>query len=109
LPFTIAEIRNVGLETQSFLRKVGETAQAAGEIVTSAFQGDFRPPGETLELAGRSAAQFADNPSVALRARILLHMNACGERANVLFSETQGIGEVRIARPRQVFARPHVV
>src|SRR5215813_255622 len=37
----------------------------------------------------RLSVSFLDNPSVALRARILLHMNAWGERANVRFSETQ--------------------
>lgn len=39
-----------------------------------------------------------DNPSIALRSRILKHMNAWGEQANVLFSETAGVGQVRIAR-----------
>lgn len=39
-----------------------------------------------------------DNPSTALRARVLLHMNAWGEAANVVFTETAGTGEVRIAR-----------
>lgn len=46
----------------------------------------------------RLSVSFLDNPSVALRSRILRHMNAWGEHTNVLFSETQGIGEVRIAR-----------
>lgn len=46
----------------------------------------------------RLSVSFFDNPSVALRARILRHMNAWGEHANVLFSETQGVGQVRIAR-----------
>jgi CHAT domain-containing protein len=46
----------------------------------------------------RLSVSFMDNPSGALRARILLHMNAWGESANVVFSETQGTGEVRIAR-----------
>ena len=41
---------------------------------------------------------FMDNPPSALRKRILLHMNAWGESANVVFSETQGTGQVRIAR-----------
>ena len=44
----------------------------------------------------RLSVSFIDNPSVALRSRILRHMNAWGEHANVLFSETQGTGEVRI-------------
>ena len=39
-----------------------------------------------------------DSPSAPLRARILKHMNAWGEAANVLFAETNGTGEVRIAR-----------
>src|SRR4030095_2004960 len=46
----------------------------------------------------RLSVSFIDNPSAALRSRILLHMNAWGEQANVLFTETQGVGEVRIAR-----------
>jgi hypothetical protein len=46
----------------------------------------------------RLSVSFMDNPSSQLRARILLHMNAWGEAANVVFSETQGIGQVRIAR-----------
>ncbi len=46
----------------------------------------------------RLSVSFLDRPSAALRSRILLHMNAWGEHANVLFSETQGVGEVRIAR-----------
>jgi CHAT domain len=46
----------------------------------------------------RLSVSFLDNPPVALRNRILRHMNAWGEQANVLFSETRGVGEVRIAR-----------
>lgn len=46
----------------------------------------------------RLSVSFMDKPSAALRSRLLLHMNAWGEHANVLFSETQGIGQVRIAR-----------
>src|SRR5215213_6907669 len=46
----------------------------------------------------RLSVSFLDSPSTALRARILQHMNAWGEHANVLFSETQGVGQVRIAR-----------
>lgn len=46
----------------------------------------------------RLSVSFLDNPSAALRSRILSHMNAWGEHANVQFSETRGVGEVRIAR-----------
>jgi hypothetical protein len=46
----------------------------------------------------RLSVSFIDNPSVALRSRILRHMNAWGSEANVLFTETEGVGEVRIAR-----------
>jgi len=46
----------------------------------------------------RLSVSFMDNPSTALRSRILKHMNAWGEHANVLFSETSGVGQVRIAR-----------
>src|SRR5687768_9843012 len=46
----------------------------------------------------RLSVSFLDNPSTALRGRILEHLNAWGEHANVLFSETNGTGEVRIAR-----------
>lgn len=46
----------------------------------------------------RLSVSFLDNPSRALRARILQHMNAWNKSANVLFSETQGTGQVRISR-----------
>ena len=46
----------------------------------------------------RLSVSFLDKPSPQLRARILLHMNAWGKHANVLFSETGGVGQVRIAR-----------
>lgn len=46
----------------------------------------------------RLSVSFLDNPSTALRARILKHMNAWGRHANVKFTETKGVGEVRIAR-----------
>ncbi len=46
----------------------------------------------------RLSVSFLDNPTVELRSRILLHMNAWGEHANVVFAETGGVGEVRIAR-----------
>ena len=46
----------------------------------------------------RLSVQFLDNPPRDLRARILRHMNAWKKTANVLFSETRGTGEVRIAR-----------
>ena len=42
--------------------------------------------------------QFLDNPSDALRKRLLLHMNAWGLHANVRFAETRGVGMVRVAR-----------
>jgi hypothetical protein len=46
----------------------------------------------------RLSVSFMDTPPQELRARILEHMNAWGKTANVVFSETQGAGEVRIAR-----------
>src|SRR5262245_13244923 len=46
----------------------------------------------------RLSVQFLDNPPKDLRTRILLHMNAWGKTANVLFTETRGTGKVRIAR-----------
>lgn len=46
----------------------------------------------------RLSVSFMDSPRQGLRTRILLHMNAWGEEANVVFSETEGTGEVRIAR-----------
>ena len=46
----------------------------------------------------RLTVKFMDNPPKNLRARILLHMNAWGKTANVLFTETNGTGNVRIAR-----------
>jgi len=45
------------------------------------------------------SVQFLDSPSKALRARIVLHMNAWAhEGANIRFRETRGTGEVRVAR-----------
>ena len=46
----------------------------------------------------RLSVKFMDSPPKDLRARILLHMNAWGKTANVLFKETRGTGKVRIAR-----------
>src|SRR5262245_16743157 len=46
----------------------------------------------------RLSVSFMDNPARALRSRILLHMNAWGEAANVVFTETAGTGQVRIGR-----------
>jgi hypothetical protein len=44
------------------------------------------------------AVQFLDAPSTALRKRILAHMNAWSEHANVRFEETRDVGRIRIAR-----------
>jgi len=41
---------------------------------------------------------FMDNPSAALRKKILAHMNAWNKTANVKFTETKSGGQVRIAR-----------
>lgn len=46
----------------------------------------------------RLTVQFLDNPPAALRARILMHMNAWSKTANVRFTETRGTGQVRITR-----------
>ena len=46
----------------------------------------------------RLSVSFMDRPTRELRTRILLHMNAWGAGANVIFSETEAVGEVRIAR-----------
>ncbi len=46
----------------------------------------------------RLTVKFMDNPPRDLRKRILLHMNAWGKTANVLFTETNGTAKVRIAR-----------
>lgn len=42
--------------------------------------------------------QFLDNPPADLRKRLLSHMNAWTKTANVLFTETRGTGQVRVAR-----------
>ncbi len=44
------------------------------------------------------SVQFLDSPSRALRNKILLHMNAWSKSANIHFSESEGVGQVRIAR-----------
>jgi hypothetical protein len=46
----------------------------------------------------RLSVSFMDNPKAELRSRILRHMNAWSESANVVFTETAGTGQVRIAR-----------
>lgn len=46
----------------------------------------------------RLSVSFMDRASSELRTRILLHMNAWGAQANVVFAETGGTGDVRIAR-----------
>ena len=46
----------------------------------------------------RLGVGFLDNPSSALRARILAHMNAWGQRANVRFIESTNDPVVRITR-----------
>ncbi|HUR34185.1 MAG TPA: M12 family metallopeptidase [Vicinamibacterales bacterium] len=46
----------------------------------------------------RLSVSFMDTPPKDLRSRILLHMNAWGKTANVVFKETRGVGQVRIAR-----------
>jgi hypothetical protein len=49
----------------------------------------------------RLSVSFLDTPPADLRTRIIRHMNAWGEHANVLFSETKDTGEVRIARLKE--------
>ena len=44
------------------------------------------------------SVSFMDDPAQDLRNRILSHMNAWGENAAVRFRETDGTGQVRIAR-----------
>lgn len=44
------------------------------------------------------SVSFLDGAKSDLRKRILLHMNAWGQKANVKFVETSGVGQVRIAR-----------
>ena len=46
----------------------------------------------------RLTVSFMDTPSRELRRRILEHMNAWDKTANVVFRETRGVGQVRIAR-----------
>ncbi|MCU1228059.1 MAG: hypothetical protein JWO97_943 [Acidobacteria bacterium] len=46
----------------------------------------------------RLSVKFMDKPETALRKKILSHMNAWGKTANVVFTETNGTGQVRIAR-----------
>lgn len=47
------------------------------------------------------SVQFLDTSSKALRTHILSHMNAWHKTANIRFEETQGTGEVRIARYKE--------
>jgi hypothetical protein len=63
--------------------------KAESAVVTSKY---WRTGGVHLTVS------FLDNPPLALRRRIVLHMNAWGAAANVKFVYTTGIGRVRIAR-----------
>lgn len=49
----------------------------------------------------RLTVQFLDNPATELRRKLLLHMNAWAQSANILFVETQGHGEVRVLRSNE--------
>ncbi|HSR92360.1 MAG TPA: FG-GAP-like repeat-containing protein [Gemmatimonadales bacterium] len=64
----------------------------------------------TSRLWGRSgirlSVQFLDNPSASLKKKILSHMNAWSVSANVGFSETFTVGQVRIARSAGDSQRP---
>jgi hypothetical protein len=72
----------------------------------AAVTGDVLPPGHVALLVSRSwgakgfdgSVSFTDNPSVALRRKILAHCNAWGKTGNVRFRETKGAGIIRIAR-----------
>jgi hypothetical protein len=44
------------------------------------------------------SVQFLDNPSAALRKKILAHMNAWSKSGNVRLRETKGTGQCRISR-----------
>jgi hypothetical protein len=46
----------------------------------------------------RLTVSFMDGPTRELRRHILEHMNAWNKTANVVFTETRGVGHVRIAR-----------
>lgn len=46
----------------------------------------------------RLTVSFLDSPPADLRKQIVAHMNAWTKTANVLFTETRGTGQVRIAR-----------
>jgi hypothetical protein len=68
---------------------------------------DFKPTREHIALVTakywgiqgvRLTVSFLDNPPADLRKRILLHMNAWAQTANVKFVETASQGQVRIAR-----------
>ena len=50
------------------------------------------------EAGVRLSVQFLDNPSAALRKRLLLHMNAWNKTANIRFEETHQKGHVRVTR-----------
>lgn len=78
-----------GTETaaRSFESTVAEPAFLAA--LTSKYWG---PTGVNLTVS------FMDNPSVALRNRIMGHFNAWGEFSNVVLSWVQSGGDIRVAR-----------
>jgi Astacin (Peptidase family M12A) len=75
-------------------------------LVSRAMAGGPVGPARIALLVGRRwpttgvslTVKFLDGPPKDLRARILLHMNAWAKTANVQFRETNGQGQVRLAR-----------
>jgi Astacin (Peptidase family M12A) len=75
-------------------------------LVSRALAGGPGGPARLALLVGRRwptagvslTVKFLDGPPADLRARLLLHMNAWGKTANVQFRETNGQGQVRVAR-----------
>jgi len=65
-----------------------------GGVARLAVNVGHRWPATGVELS----VQFLDDPPKALRTRIVSHLNAWRETANVRFRETRSTGQVRIAR-----------
>ncbi|HWU87409.1 MAG TPA: M12 family metallopeptidase [Kofleriaceae bacterium] len=76
---------------EGLLHNVGEIAITPARLAVSRRR-YWGPGGVHLTVS------FLGDPPAELRARILSHMNAWSETANVAFVETQGDGQVRIAR-----------
>jgi hypothetical protein len=103
-PKHLPESRRVAAARRAL--EINPANHPGARVVRRAFAGLSKGPARLSLVVGSRwpasgvtlTVKFLDNPPKDLRARILLHMNAWGKTANVLFTETHGTAKVRLAR-----------